>query len=392
MKSSLYVFFPALFLFTTAGCGNKEEEPQQQENHTHENNGNIQLTEAQFQEAAIEFGSFSIKEESGGLSANAQLVIHPEHIAKVSAISTGVIEALNVSLNSYVKKGQVIAGIKMPELLDLQEHYLENRYRLVFLQTEFDRYKTLRESDATSLKNFQKAEYDLQTALNADKILSAKLRQYQIVPEKLNAQSLRTQVNLIAPVSGVVTNIFAGIGAAVETGSAICEISDMSQLHADIWIFEKDITKVKNGQKVSLSFPSDRTNIFTASIFSIDHQLDPERRALRAHARIESGFVKTGNLVNGSFLEASVLSSVINTSQALPEEAVIKEGTDDFIFILDAILQGKYEFRKVKVNRASLKNGLITVVPLESIPDTARIVLKGAYYVSAAGTGKTEEE
>jgi hypothetical protein len=39
----------------------------------------------------------------------------------------------------------------------------------------------------------------------------------------------------------------------------------------------------------------------------------------------------------------------------------------------------------------SSQNGLVSFVPAEQIPDNSKIVVKGAYYVSATGTSLADE-
>lgn len=50
---------------------------------------------------------------------------------------------------------------------------------MAFLKNEYDRYKALKEADATASKNYQKAETDLWAAETSAAVLAAKLQQYQ---------------------------------------------------------------------------------------------------------------------------------------------------------------------------------------------------------------------
>ncbi len=390
MKNTFFI----LIIFAAFSCGKYEptttEKPEAEAIHT--SGDLIHLTPDQAKQAGLAFGGFEQKNIAEGLRVNAELVVHPEHIAQVTAFSDGSIAELKTSLNATVSKGQVLAVIRKPDLLDLQQQFLENKDRLVFLKSEFDRYKSLKEADATASKNFQKAESDLRAAETTAAVLAAKLRQHQINPERLTAQNLSTQLTLVSPVSGIVTAIRSNVGAAVQPGTTVCEVTDLSQLHADLWVFEKDILKVKIGQRVSLSFPADPTRGYPATIYSLDKVLDPTKRAIRAHAKLDAGAGGQSNFVNGAFLEASIATTGGGAGNALPEAAVVREGKDDFIYILEKENADGSFFKKIKVIKGGEADGFVVVTPSKALPEGVKIVLKGAYYVSAQGAGVAEEE
>lgn len=350
------------------------------------------LSPEQMKLAGVEYTSFVQKNLAEDLRVNAQLVVHEEHTAQVTAFSDGIISDLRTTLNATVRKGQVLATVRKPDLLDMQQQFLENKDRMVFLQAEFDRYKSLKEADATASKNFQKADADLRAAKTTSQLLAAKLRQYQINPDKLTAANLSTQLVLTSPVNGIVTHIHSNVGAAVQPGTVVCEVTDMSQLHADLWVYEKDIMKVKNGQKVSLAFPSETSKTYPAVVYSMDKVLDPDKRAVRVHARFQGNPAGQSNFVNGAFLEAKIATGSAGASNALPEAAVVREGADDFIYILEKENAEGSFFKKIKAQKGGTADGFVAVTLAEALPEGAKIVWKGAYYVSAQGAGVAVEE
>jgi cobalt-zinc-cadmium efflux system membrane fusion protein len=71
---------------------------------------------------------------------------------------------------------------------------------------------------------------------------------------------------------------------------------------------------------------------------------------------------------------------------------VVREGEDDFIFILEKEDGKGSFFKKIKVQKGGVTDGYVAVSPMEALPEGAKIVLKGAYYVSAQGAGVAVEE
>ncbi len=390
MKNILF----SLLILAAISCGKNEptvtEKPEAEVVHT--SGDFIHLSPGQVEQAKLEFGGFTKKNLLETLKVNAELVVHTEHTADVTAFSDGILSDLRTTLNATVRKGQVLATMRKPDLLDMQQQFLENKDQMQFLQAEFDRYKSLKDADATASKNFTKAEADLRAAKTTGQLLAAKLRQYQINPDKLTAANLSTELVLVSPVNGIVTSIKTNVGAAVQPGTVVCEVTDLSQLHADLWVFEKDILKVKNGQRVSLVFPAEPSKTYPATVYSMDKVLDPAKRAIRAHARLDGSIAKQQNFVNGAFLEARIATNGEGGGTALPEAAVVREGEEDFIYLLEKEDAGGSFFKKIKVVKGGVADGYVAVTPYATLPEGAKIVLKGAYYVSAQGAGVAVEE
>ena len=350
----------------------------------------IRLTAAQVKQAQIETGGFVQRPLSELLPAAAELHVDKEHTATVSAFTEGIITDLRITQNKVLSKGAVVAVLQKPDLVDMQQAFLENRNKLAFLQTEYDRYKQLKDADATALKNFQKAEAELRTAQTGDKAMAARLRQFQIDPDKLSADNIKTQILIHAPISGTVTRISAGLGSALQTGDVVCDMSDFTQLHPVIYVFEKDIARVKTGQKVFLHFPADPGNILQASVFTVERTVDPERKAVRVHARFDRQPGST--LVSGTYLDAQIVLSGPGSNDALPEDAVIREDSGNFIFAMMEQTDQGAVFKKIPVQIGATDGTYIAVRPMESLPADIKIVTKGAYYVSAQGAGVEGEE
>ncbi|MCC6413757.1 MAG: efflux RND transporter periplasmic adaptor subunit [Saprospiraceae bacterium] len=352
--------------------------------------GTVYLTKAQIQQAGIQTGTYDKRHLAAELPVNGEMLLNKENTALVSVVTDGVLTNLKVRINQSVRKGEILATLFKPNLVDLQQQFLENRDKLQYAQAEYDRYKNLRDADATAGKNLSKAEAELRAARTLDQVLGAKLKQYQIDPASLQADKLHTEILLRAPISGTVTEVMAGTGTAMSAGSALCEISDFSQLHPVFYVFEKDLSKVKNGQKVNVRFPSEPGVFHPARVYDVEHTLDPMRKSVRVHARFERQTPE--HAVSGAFLDARLLLGGDAESNALPSAAVIREQDEHYIFILEKEDAEGATFRKVAVRTGGTDSSHVAVSPVEDLTKDARIVVKGAYYVSAQGAGLEVEE
>ncbi len=350
----------------------------------------ILLTEAQYTQAGIELDSFSDRSIENYIMANAEIFLSPEYLATASTTTDGIVSELRVSLNQRVRKGEVLAMLHKPNLLDMQQEWLQTKERLAFLKAEYERYTSLAAENATAARNLEKAQADWREAQSTLAVLAAKLRQLQIDPEQISATQLKTQVSLRAPTDGTVTQLLAGPGAALKAGDALCHIADYSRVQPVIYVFEKDVPHLRTGMPVKLHFAGDTSRTFEAYITSIDGSLNPERKTLRALAHWK-GKAPEG-LVAGVYLQAHIHIEGLKPVSTLPREAVVRESDGEYIFVLERKNQEGYWFRKIAVQTGSIQKGYIAVQPLEDIPASARVATKGAYYVSAQGAGIEVEE
>jgi cobalt-zinc-cadmium efflux system membrane fusion protein len=157
-----------------------------------------------------------------------------------------------------------------------------------------------------------------------------------------------------------------------------------------LYVFEKDLSKVKVGQKVNVRFPSEPGVSHPARVYDVERTLDPMRKSVRVHARFERQTPE--HAVAGAFLDARLLLGGDAATNALPSAAVIREQDEHYIFILEKEDAEGSLFRKVAVHTGGTDSSHVAVSPTEDLSKDARIVVKGAYYVSAQGAGLEVEE
>lgn len=127
------------------------------------------------------------------------------------------------------------------------------------------------------------------------------------------------------------------------------------------------------------------------TIFSIDPMVDPEKRAVRAHVRLQASREQT--LSNLSYVDGWVsLSSGMAKQTALPEAAVFRETNENFVFVLAKSEGEKVFFRKIPVQVLPAADGFLAIAAAGGLDPSFQYVLKGAYYVAAQGAGVSAEE
>lgn len=88
--------------------------------------------------------------------------------------------------------------------------------------------------------------------------------------EMIDAQSaLGVSPEIIAPVSGAVTQLAAVSGAQVYRGQLLCEIADLSQMELSVELDELDLTSVSVGDSLSYTLDAYGEKVFTGTVTKV---------------------------------------------------------------------------------------------------------------------------
>jgi cobalt-zinc-cadmium efflux system membrane fusion protein len=390
MKKIYNILFILVGIALFTSCGEKATEGAAEEHHEEE--GMVELTTAQFKRAGIEFGKVEMKNLSSTIAVNGMLDVPPQNLVSVSALMGGFIKSTDLLQGMPVRKGQVIAVIQNPDFIQIQGQYLENKQKLKFLELEYKRQEELSKENVAATKTFQQVSADyngLQATVGA---LEERLRMLNFDPTTLTQSNIRSTANIYAPIGGYVTTVNVNIGKFVSPQDVICEIVDVRDLHAELTVFEKDLSKLKNGQKIRFVLVNESNKERTGTIFLINHKIS-EDRTIRVHAHLDK---EDNSLMPNMYLKA-VVELGENKTTALPDLSIVNAGGKDYIFIKseeghhdEEKKDGKEEkeekhedevvFKAIEITKGVSQNGYTEVFLPEGFElDHAEVVVKGTY-------------
>jgi Cu(I)/Ag(I) efflux system membrane fusion protein len=136
-------------------------------------------------------------------------------------------------------------------------------------------------------------------------------------------------VTLSAPRDGVVLARDAIDGMYVEPSTELFVISDLSKLWIVFDVFEGDMPFVKLGQSATFRCEG-LPHAHDATVSFIAPAIDPSTRSLRARVEVDN---QDGLLRPGAFSTVE-LSIDLGTSLAVPEDAVLRTGAHDLVFVV----------------------------------------------------------
>lgn len=381
------MFLGLILLFS---CNNDKtpENKEDSEQNAVANLTTVSLNKEQIKTIGLQYGPIEKKDLSTTVKVNGILNVPNQNKATVTSLFPGTIRSLNIQPGNMVRKGQVLAVIVNPELVQLQQQYLSVNTKLNLAELEYERQKTLVEGNAGARKYLQQAETELKN-LQAEKAgLEKQLSTLGISPAKISMGNIISSLPVTSPIDGTVSKVNAQIGTFVDASAAIAEVVNNSQLHLDLFIYEKDLPKVKDGQTIHFTLTNNPGKEYDATIYSIGTSFEDESKAIVAHAMVKGD--KAG-LIDGMNVTA-VISIGTALSDAIPDEAIVSNLGKDYIFIYTGEKGDEIFYKRIEVIKGPTDLGYSEVKSLEKFPEDARVVVKGAYFLLAKMINTDEEE
>ncbi len=379
------IFISFLFLFL-ASCSSKKEEKTQEEapiNHL------VILSEAQFKNAGISFGKADVKNLPGFVEATGILDVPPQNLVNVSAMMAAFVKSTKLLQGQHVHKGEVLVVLQNQEFITMQQEYLSNKSKLEFLETETRRQKELSAENVSSAKVYQQSNSELQTLKAGQSGLHKKLQIMGFQMAQLEKGQIQSELSVICPIDGFVTEVKVNVGKYVQPNDLICEIVDLSHLHAELAVFEKDAPKLKIGQKIDFRLAGNLSKTYQAEIYLINKKINPDK-TVRVHGHLESDIPE---LLPNMSIKASI-EVENNMAQVVPNEAIVSFGREKFVFVSKGKdTKGNFQFEKILVKtgiQGATETEILEPVDLSGLQN--QLVVIGAHDLLAVLENAGEEE
>jgi len=335
-----------------------------------ENADLITVNLTQFETAGMVIGSLEKKIFSETVNVRGMISAPPNGMAGVSSFVTGNAGRIFINIGDYVSKGQLLLTVNSPEFIRLQQEYAETEARLIPARAEFERQKMLAGDSISSRKALLNAEGEYKSLKARHEGLKANLA--LLGADKTPGDGFQRELRIVSPVSGYVSSINVEAGHPVSPGESLLEITDPGQLQLNLFVFEKDIYLLKEGQPVVFSGTGKNAGNCTATIKTYSRAIDPETKSITAIAGIDSG---CRNLVAGMYVEASI---AVNSSEgtALPDEAILKSGDARIVLVKTGESSGEIRFKPHRITTGRSYGGFTEILNPEGLDE---VLVKGGF-------------
>jgi membrane fusion protein, heavy metal efflux system len=371
---------PVLFAVIITAC-NSNETKIEETKATTQDGTIVTLTDAQIKNADIQTGKPQLSSISTTLKVNGLVDVPPQNMVSVSFPLGGYLKSTQLLPGMKINKGQSIAVMEDQALIQMQQDYLVAKSKVYFLQKEFERQKILNQTKTSSDKVYEQIASEYQMEKIIFNSLKEKLLMVGLNPAKLNINNISRSINIYAPINGYVSAVNVNIGKYVNPADILFELINPADLHLALKVFEKDLSSIKIGQKIKAYLVSDTAKIFDAEIILISKNLDANRSAL-VHCHFEN---PEHELLPGMFLNAKI---EVNNNAAIiiPEEAVVRFGDKQYIFVQKTTMQ----FEMIEIKTGNTANGVTEIITGLPNFENITIVTKNAYAVLMKMKNKAE--
>lgn len=378
MKIYLTYLTVLIITFLTLSCGkseikSKEVNGTDLKTETPVDKRLISVTKAQFQSENMKLVGLQDLPFPNLIKTTGIIDVPPNSKAIISAYAGGHIKNSPLLIGDKVKKGQALVTIENLEFIQMQQEYIEISEHLIYLRSEYERQKELFAENISSKKSFLKAESDYKIASAMQNGLHKKLQMLNINPTSVEEGNFTSVSTIYAPISGSITHVNISTGIYVSPADKIMEIVNTDHIHLELKVFEKDVLKIKKGQKVFFRIPESTDESFEGEVHLIGKSID-KNRTVHVHAHIDHD-VKH-NFIVGMFVESDIVIED-NSSKALPERAFIDVNDKNYVLILKSSDKDKYTFLKKELLVGENYNGFNKILDDNSLKDTDQFLLGG---------------
>lgn len=253
----------------------------------------------------------------------------------------------------------------------------------------YDREKNIAQKGLVNTRELQTAEAEVRSASlererarislgsaesalrNSEKAIQNAQSAYQATAGGAGASGAR--VNIIAPISGVVTSLAVTRGQAVDRTQSLCEIENLSSVWVTASVPEKDASKVKAGAPVKVTLSALPGSEFTGSVQIVGSRIDPKTRAIPVQCIIQNA---KGRLKPDMFANVHLGIGTQIQAISVPTSSLVEEDGKAFVFVK---VNDAFEKRPVVLGSRTQTQ----VVILEGLKVGEEFAVKGGFILSS---------
>lgn len=329
----------------------------------------VSFNPQQLRNVGIEVGNPALTDISGTLMLQGKIDVPPQSTISLSFPLGGYLKSTKMLPGMRVRKGQVLAELEDMQFIQLQQDYLTASAKFELAGSEYVRQKDLNQSKAVSDKAFQQAKAEMETQRILMNALARKLEVIGIAPTKLNPENISKTVPILSPIDGFVSKVNVNVGKYTSPTDMLFELVDPKDIHLALNVFERDLSALSVGQRVTAYANADPSKKYTAEIILIGKSLTDDRMA-EVHCHFDQ---YSAALVPGMFMNGEV-SVAGQKGLAVPEDAVVRWENKSFVFVE----REPGNFEMVEIEPGTVRDGFQQIGGA-GVRAGSKVVVRNAY-------------
>ena len=302
----------------------------------------------------------------------------------VTPITAGRITRVSAELGQSVRRGEMLAQIYSPELVETQSRYLAAKAGLAAHERELRRTEKLAEIGSASrqeLENVHAEHMAVATAVQSLRSRLALLGLSGASMDKLTSQSdIVESTSIPAPIDGVITARTANVGLNVDPAMALFTVVDLSTVWLVGDVYERDFSRVRIGSSVTVTTSTYPDVMGEGKVSYIDPAINSQTRTARVRVEVPN---PAGRLRLGMYAEMRLPSKESVESKesrvVVARDAVQIVGDRSVVYLADAAQAGRFVERVVDTGAAVGDQ----IEVLSGLRAGDRVVTKGSFALRA---------
>ena len=263
----------------------------------------------------------------GSLRSDESVTLRPEIAGRITEIL--------FREGTPVAKGEPL--VRLDPSINLAE-VRQARANLTLAKAKYERSVDLAGRYFISGQAKDEARNNLEIAASALALAEAKLR----------------KTELKAPFSGIIGLRVVSVGDYVREGADLVNLQAIDPLKVDFRVPETFLRQVQVGQTVEVTLDALPGKSYEGRVFALDPLVDAAGRAIVIRARVSN---QDTAMRPGMFARVSLITSDDRKALVLPEEALVPQGTDQFVFRIEAS-----KAVRVKVETGQRRDGKVEIL------------------------------
>ena len=294
--------------------GNAEQSDKDSSEEGHAEEGEIQLTSQQMVEQGLKVAVASTGLVEKLTTLPGKLVVNTDQQAHISPNFSGYIEQVNVALGQSVQKGQTLAVLILPELIDQQANLRMAQANLDLARKDYQREQQLWSQGISAKQDYQRAE-------NAYRQAQITVQSSQARLNALGASGNNNGRFLIkAPISGVISKKDIVVGENVQLADQLFVIENLKDLWLEFNLPNTSNIHLQAGQILNFKTNGSDQN-YQAKVQTLNSQADLQTGRLQVRAKVttQADVLRPNVLVNVFVTDAQAKTALRVQKKALQQ-------------------------------------------------------------------------
>ena len=244
----------------------------------------VTLTQAQLAAQDIQLAEAKSGTVSSMIRIPARLSVNTDQQAHVSAGFAGRVEQVYVQTGQQVARGQALASLLVPELVDLQSNLNMLQAQLALAQQTYQREKQLWQQGISAQQDYLQAENALQQARITVDAAQSRLQAYGA-----DRQS-RGRFVVKSPMSGVISAKDLVVGESIQAAEQLFIIDNLQQLWVEFTVPDALLDTVLDSLKIGspITVETSNANRQQARLTQLNPMADLQTGRLVARASLQN--------------------------------------------------------------------------------------------------------